>query len=230
MRPPQQTPAIDQRYYQNLGPMGLARRVSIIARRRVHEVFMTAMQPQAGDHILDVGTSDDTGIESNMLEQLYPHREHLTCASLSNGQAILAAFPGVRHVRIVAGEPLPFERNSFDIVYSNAVLEHVGSRSCQKKFVAEMCRVAPRRFLAVPNRGFPIEHHTCLPFIHYLPPAWFRWLLRGTRYNVWSREENLNYLSAADLRALWPAGDPPVIVYSGIGWGFGKSNLVAYQK
>jgi hypothetical protein len=58
--------------------MGLARRVSIIARRRVHEVFMTAMQPQAGDHILDVGTSDDTGIESNMLEQLYPHREHLT--------------------------------------------------------------------------------------------------------------------------------------------------------
>ena len=149
--------------------MGFARRISTVARRQVHDLFMEKMQPKQQDRILDIGTSDDTGVEANMLEQLYPCRENLTCASLTDGKLILAAYPGVHHVRIVAGGPLPFDDNAFDIVYSNAVLEHVGSRMQQGRFIAEMCRVAPRRFLAVPNRGFPIETHTCLPLVHYLP-------------------------------------------------------------
>lgn len=219
---------VDVRYHEHTGNR-LTRRISIIARRRVHDCFMQKMQPKPGDRILDIGTSDDTGADSNMLEQLYPHREYLTCASLTDGQSILAAYPGVKHVQIAAGELLPFQRNEFDIVYCNAVLEHVGSQSRQKKFVEELCRVAPRRFLAVPNRGFPIEHHTGLPLIHYFPKAWFRRLLRGTRYDFWSHEENLNYVSAADLRAMWPGDRQPTIVYSGIGLGLGRSNMVAYQ-
>jgi hypothetical protein len=220
----------DHRYYQNTGNLNFARRISTIARRRVHDLFMQQMRPGPGDRILDIGASDDVGIGSNMLEQLYPHRENLTCTSLTDGKSILAAYPGVHHVRIVAGEPIPFDRNAFDIVYSNAVLEHVGSRVQQKKFIAEMCRVAPRRFLTVPNPGFPIESHTCLPFIHYLPQAWFRRLVRGTRYDFWSHEENLNYVSAADLRRMWPAGGIPTVVYAGIGFGPWKSNLVVYQN
>jgi ubiquinone/menaquinone biosynthesis C-methylase UbiE len=220
---------VDGNYYQHTGSMGFARRISTIARRRVHELFMQKLQPKPKDLILDIGTSDDTGIEANMLEQLYPHREVLTCASLSDGKLILAAYPGVRHVRIAAGEPLPFDDNAFDIVYCNAVLEHAGSRMHQNKFIAEMCRVAPRRFLAVPNSSFPIETHTCLPLIHYLPKTWFRWLLRKTRYDFWSHEENLNYISAPELLAMWPAGRQPAIVRAGIGLGFWKSNLVVYQ-
>ena len=220
--------SVDQKYYQHTGGLNFSRRISVIARRRVHNLFMQVMQPKPGDRILDIGTSDDTGADANMLEQLYPHRENLTCASLTDGKSILAAYPGVQHVRIVAGEPLPFDRNAFDIVYSNAVLEHVGCRARQEKFVQDMCRVAPRRFLAVPNRAFPVEPHTCLPLIHYLPQAWFRKWLRHTRYDFWSHEENLNYLSAADLRAMWP-GNAPLIAYQGIGFGFCKSNLVIYE-
>ena len=220
---------VDEHYYRHAGSIGLVRRISAVARRRVHDLFMKKMQPKHRDRILDIGTSDDTGIESNMLEQLYPCRENLTCASLTDGKLILAAYPGVHHVRIVAGEPLPFDDNAFDIVYSNAVLEHVGSRTQQGKFIAEMCRVAPRRFLAVPNRGFPIESHTCLPLVHYLPKQLFRRLLRHTRYDFWSHEENLNYISVSDLRAMWPADCQPEIIYTGIGLGSWKSNLVIYQ-
>jgi SAM-dependent methyltransferase len=227
--PSNQRATVDDSYYQHTGKMGFARRISNVARRRVHELFLQTMQPRPLDRILDIGTSDDTGIEANMLEQLYPHRENLTCASLTDGRAILAAYPGVGHVQIAAGEPLPFADNAFDIVYSNAVLEHVGSRVRQKKFLAELCRVAPRRFLAVPNRGFPIESHTCLPLIHYLPQSWFRWLLRNTRYNYWSYEESLNYISAANIRMLWPIARPPTIVSAGIGLGPWKSNLVIYH-
>ncbi|HEX7578074.1 MAG TPA: class I SAM-dependent methyltransferase [Verrucomicrobiae bacterium] len=227
--PPNPQTAVDARYYQNTGRMTIARRISNIARRRVHDLFMQKMQPKSGDRILDIGVSDDTGIGSNMLEQLYPYRENLTCASLTGSKLILSAYPGVHHVQIKAGSPLPFDSNEFDIIYSNAVLEHAGSRMQQGRFIAEMCRVGPRRFIAVPNRGFPIEHHTCLPLIHWLPKSWFRALLRGTRYDFWSHEENLNCLSAPDIRAMWPGDGHPTFVYAGIGIGPWKSNLVAYQ-
>lgn len=229
MNAPSPRATVDGNYYRNTGSMGFARRISTIARRQVHDLFMEKMQPKQQDRILDIGTSDDTRIEANMLEQLYPCRENLTCASLTDGKLILAAYPGVRHVRIVAGGLLPFDDNAFDIVYSNAVLEHVGSRTQQGRFISEMCRVAPRRFMAVPNRGFPIETHTCLPLVHYLPKPWFRRLLRHTRYDFWSHEENLNYISVSDLRAMWPANCGPKIIYTGIGLGFWKSNLVIYQ-
>jgi hypothetical protein len=223
-----QKKAVDASYYADTRP--LTRRISSLARHRVHALFLQVMRPTATDRILDIGASDDTGPDSNMLEQLYPHRQHLTCASLSDGKTILAAYPGVHHVQIKAGEPLPFDRHAFDIVYSNAVLEHAGSAARQRTFVAEMCRVAPRRFLAVPNRGFPVEHHTCLPLIHYLPEPWFQKLLRGTRYDFWSHEENLNYVSARALRDFWPADGSPQLVYSGLGLGPWKSNLVIYQS
>lgn len=221
---------VDERYYRDAGSIAFVRRISQVARRRVHDLFMHKMQPTQRDRILDVGTSDDTGIESNMLEQRYPHRENLTCASLSDGRSILAAYPGVRHVRIIAGAPLPFADNAFDVVYCNAVLEHVGSPLRQREFLAELCRVAPRRFVAVPNRAFPIESHTCLPLVHWLPQGWFRRLLRGTRYDLWSYEENLNYVSPAALLRLWPAGEAkPAVVRVGLGLGLWKSNLVVYQ-
>ena len=62
---------------------------------------------------------------------------------------------------------MPFDDDTFDIATSNAVLEHVGSLENQLFFVHELCRVARRVFIVVPNRFFPIEHHTALPIVHY---------------------------------------------------------------
>jgi hypothetical protein len=221
-------PKVDAIYYEHAGKLPLARRVSYIARRQLCEFFLKTMQPGAHDRVLDVGVSDEIGMESNMLEQMYPHRQQLTCASLTDGTAIERAYPGVSHVRIAPHVPLPFADNTFDIVYSNAVLEHAGSAEQQRFFVSELCRVARRRFVAVPNRWFPAEHHTGLPLINYLPKAAFRRLLRNTRYDFWSHEANLNYVSADELTAMWPDGTPD-IAYSGIGWGMFQSNLVAYS-
>ena len=220
---------VDAIYYEHAGTLPLVRRVSLIARRRLCAFFYEVMQPQPADRVLDVGVSDEVTMESNMLEQTYPHPEQLTCAGLTDGRAICAAYSGVSHVQIAPHQPLPFADGAFDLVYSNAVLEHAGSDEQQRFFLSELCRVARRQFVAVPNPLFPIEHHTGLPFINYLPKRTFRALLRGTRYEVWSHEENLDYLDASTLRRLWPAPLPPRIAYRGIGFGPFQSNLIAYS-
>ena len=68
------------------------------------------------------------------------------------------------------GRELPFADGAFDLGFSNAVVEHVaGGRDGQRRFVHELCRVARRVFVTTPNRWFPLEVHTLLPFVHWLP-------------------------------------------------------------
>jgi ubiquinone/menaquinone biosynthesis C-methylase UbiE len=67
-----------------------------------------------------------------------------------------------RKVLWVAGDgrALPFKSHSFDWVFSNAVIEHVGGLDRQELFASESRRVARKGyFVATPNRRFPIEPH-----------------------------------------------------------------------
>ena len=219
----------DSRYYDNAAKLGINRRLSHAARVRNYRHFAETMHPTAQTEILDLGTCDEITPEANMLQQMHPHRERITCASLGDGAPILAAYPGVRHVRVTPGR-LPFADAQFDIAFSNAVLEHVGPEETQHAFVLEMCRVARRVYLAVPNRLFPVEHHTCIPLLHWLPKPWFRAMLRRTRFAFYGHEENLNHASASQLQSWFPNGRKVGIAYTGIGFGVFRSNLVAFDQ
>ena len=69
------------------------------------------------------------------------------------------------------GTNLPFQDKSFDLVFSNAVIEHVGEIEEQRQFVIEHNRVGNRFILTTPNRFFPIESHTRVLFRH-MSGAW----------------------------------------------------------
>jgi hypothetical protein len=84
------------------------------------------------------------------------------------------------------------------------VLEHVGDRAAQKAFVQEVVRIADAFFIAVPNRWFPLELHTFLPVLHWLPRRWHRWALAKLGKTFWAQESNLNLLGARELRSLFP--------------------------
>ena len=215
-------------YHQHNSGLPLADRIGYIARLRMYRLFLECMRPDPASRILDIGVTDDVDSRSaNLLERLYPHRERIVCAGITDGRAIRRRYPGVGFVEIGAGRPLPFADGAFDIVYSNAVLEHVGSRERQAGFVREACRVGKRVFLAVPNRLFPVEVHTGIPLLHFLPQRWFRAALRRSRFHELVREENLNYVSPGELRRMYPIEKPARTLYSGIGLGPFRSNLVA---
>jgi len=217
----------DDIYYRHAGRIGPIRRISLRARMAVYRLFMEQLRPAANTSVLDVGVSlDVSNPEANVLEQFYPHRERLVCAGIGDGAEVRKAYAGARFVQIEAHRPLPFADGEFDICYSNAVVEHVGSREQQRQFIAELCRVARRVFVVAPNRLFPIEHHTGLPFVHYLPLPAFRALLRRSPFAYWAEEAHLNPLDATDLEGLFAPGQLPEIHHAGLGIGIFKSNLV----
>lgn len=131
--------------------------------------FYRVMHPRPSDTILDFGVSEDVTEESNVLERYYPHQAKLTCAGIGDGTAVRSTFPDVNYASIRPGESLPFPTHTFDIAYSNAVFEHLGSDANRLGALLELQRVARRVYLTVPNRWFPVEHHTGIPILHYVP-------------------------------------------------------------
>jgi SAM-dependent methyltransferase len=191
--------------------MSIAGRISLRSRRRKFALFMETMAPTAETTVLDVG-ADDSGFGDaaagegagcstlNFFEELYPWPEQITALGLNEGERFRASFPGVTYVQADALE-LPFPDDSFDVVFSNAVIEHVGDRERQRRFVAEALRVGRRAFITTPNRWFPIEVHTRLPLVHWLPDGAANRVYELVR-KPWAKEVNL--LGPGSLQELFP--------------------------
>jgi len=152
----------------------LVDQVSLRSRRRKLRLFLEELHPTAETSVLDVGADELAFGEGdgcgtlNFFEEHYPWRERITALGLHDGTGFRARYPTVRYVQGDACA-LPFADDEFDIVFSNAVIEHVGDRERQQQLVSEAVRVGRRVFITTPNRRFPVEIHTRLPLVHWLP-------------------------------------------------------------
>lgn len=107
-----------------------------------------------------------------------------------------------------------FEDQSFDVVFSNSLVEHLGNWESQIQFANEVRRLAPRYFVQTPDRHFPVEPHLITPFIHWFPKSMQRRMIRN--FSVWglltrpSRSaceelwKELALLSARQMKILFP--------------------------
>jgi SAM-dependent methyltransferase len=196
----------DRRYYRRPFNTAFLWSLQHAPRRRIVTAFVETFHPQESDVILDLGTAALPEPLENIFEFDYPHKHRIVAAGTEDCSFLETTYPGLRFQRLSPG-PLPFADDAFDLGFSNATIEHVGTRAAQELFVHELVRVTRRCFVSTPNRWFPVELHTRLPFVHWLPAPVFRALIRRLGFEFYAREENLNLLTASELLALVPRGD-----------------------
>jgi SAM-dependent methyltransferase len=186
--------------------MRLTDAISLRSRERKLRLFVDELQPTAETTVLDVG-ADELGFGDgggcatmNFFEEHYPWPGRITALGLHDGAGFRARYP---HIPYVQGDgcALPFDDGAFDVVFSNAVLEHVGGRERQRRFVSEALRVGRRVFVTTPNRRFPVEVHTRLPLVHWLPDA-----LAHPAYRALGKGEatEIDLLTRSSLASLFP--------------------------
>jgi hypothetical protein len=177
----------------------VASQVSLRSRERKLRLFLDLFGPGPETTVVDVGVTDapfGAGSSDNFFEAMYPWPDRITAVGNTELDRFTAAFPLVHAVR-ADGRELPFADGTFELGFSNAVVEHVaGGRDGQRRFVHELCRVARRVFVTTPNRWFPLEVHTLLPLVHWLP--------EGARERVIPFDDVLDPLGPKAFASLFP--------------------------
>ena len=151
-------------------------------------------------NVLDVGVSNN---EHNDQVNLFLNKFRLdpnqyTGLAIQPMNEIAKKHPGKKFVQYPGGV-FPFGNKKFDWVFSNAVIEHVGSEEDQIIFINEMLRVGKNVFFTTPNKYFPIESHTNTFFRHWLNKRFYEWCKQNHLY--WN-ENNLILLGFNDVKRL----------------------------
>ncbi len=186
--------------------MRLVDQISLRSRRRKLRLFLEELNPTAEISVLDVGADELAFGEGdgcgtlNFFEEHYPWPERITALGLQDGTGFRARYPAIPYVQGDACA-LPFADGEFDIVFSNADIEHVGDRESQQQRVSEAIRVGRRVFITTPNRRFPVEVHTRLPLVHWLPDRLAHPLYRAVGKSF---ATEVHLLSRRTFEALFP--------------------------
>jgi len=171
-----------------------------LCRERIYKIFNKKISNfKLVNKILDIGTSPIDNEYQNYLIHKYPHKRKITCVSNVKLNKIKKKYPEIKTLQC-DGREIPLKNNSFDIVISNATIEHVGNKRNQTKFIKEAVRLSKKLvFISTPNRYFPIDFHTLIPLIHWFPKKIHRFILKKIGLDFFSKESNLNLLSDNEL-------------------------------
>jgi hypothetical protein len=145
-------------------------------RRRRMKRFFSLFTPSAEARVVDIGGITETWESEAETHMPFP----VTLVNNLEYDGVLSD-----RYKSIEGDAtaLPFPDHSFDIAFSNSVIEHLGTWEKQQAFAHEARRVAGKLWIQTPARSFPIEAHLLAPFIQYLPRnvqhRIVRWTPRG---------------------------------------------------
>jgi len=169
------------------GPLArLASPLSARARVRRHERFFALTGLPAGARVLDLGCGE-IGLRA------FEPELDITGVDLVERPG----YPGP-FVRADATAGLPFGEGEFDLVYCSSVIEHVPPPR-RGAFAAEVSRVGRGWFVQTPAWSFPLEPHSLLPMVHWLPARLRRPYWRVGAAGAWEDIELLRRRELEDL-------------------------------
>ena len=180
-----------------------------IWRRKRFKLFLRLLRPSSADILLDVG-----GYPWNWTAQPQPVKQ-IDVVNIHEVPWQGEQFPK-HELRTLVGDgcSLGFSDKTYDIGYSNSVIEHVGSWERQQEFAAEIRRVADALWVQTPAYECPFEPHYMTPCIHYLPRSlqkrivrWctlWGWLERPTRPQIDSMVDTTRLIRKSEMRQLFP--------------------------
>jgi Methyltransferase domain len=176
----------------------ISSKLSPFFRRHRIKQFLNTFHLTPETRILDVGGYPRFWLEVPIKSQITMVNIHPLCP-----YELSFLTPNQKFV-IGDGTCLEYDDGAFDIVFSNSVIEHLGTFAQQRAFAREAMRVGKGYWVQTPAREFPIEPHYLTPFIHWCSKPVQKRLLRN--YTLWGwlqrpSEQNLDAV-LAELRLI----------------------------
>jgi ubiquinone/menaquinone biosynthesis C-methylase UbiE len=131
--------------------------ISYKLRKNRFNHFVKILGVKETDNILDVGGAEEAWIGSG-----FEKKVTLLNLSFDNENK------DFNYVLGDACNMAMFPDKSFDVIYSNSVIEHVGKKR-KSEFAKEIKRVGKKYWVQTPYKHFPIEPHLVFPMFQYLP-------------------------------------------------------------
>ncbi len=172
--------------------------------------FEQLIQPQASESLLDVGGYPRTWTTRPQLTK------QIHCMNI-NPAVNSSDYSSPDHrisAKVGDGCALDDSDGSYDIVFSNSVIEHVGDWHRQSSFATEARRVGRKLWIQTPAFECPLEPHYLAPFVHWLPARIQRrilrwgtpwgWIVKPTQEKIDELVARTRLLTKKEMRKLFP--------------------------
>ena len=172
--------------------------------------FLQELSPKAGERIVDLGGEPEFWKAATIKYEVH-------CINLDKIDYDADEYEV--NLRTSAGdccELIDEQSNSYDLVFSNSVIEHVGDFDRQKKFADTALRLGKKLWIQTPARCFPIEPHWFALFIHWFPKKYqyslfrlfaLRQRLAGvklTESEVKAQVDDVRLMTKRELKKIFP--------------------------
>lgn len=200
--------------------------VSKKSRQKRAAIFREKFSIDNSTKILDIGSETGENIKS-VLETTSASPNNVYVADIDADAIKQGNLKfGFHPVLLNESGKLPFDDGFFDIVYCSSVIEHVTipkgklwkqmpnvdfkkeAEMSQKKFAAEIRRIGKQYFVQTPARNFPIESHSWLPFLSFVPRNLQSKIMRqANKFWIKKTAPDFNLLTAREMQQLFPEAE-----------------------
>jgi hypothetical protein len=175
---------------------------SLWARRRRMEQFLKAAKIHKGMSVLDLGGYPDIWS--------YPFIPSLKITILNLPGSKVTSISSQHTITYIEGDGCNVSGvsdKSFDLVFSNSVIEHVGGADRRAAFAKEVRRIGKSYYVQTPSIWFPIEAHNGMPLWWFYPHSVRNMLIRRWRKKLpeWTEMvEGTTVVKRSELKRLFP--------------------------